>query len=110
VVEMKEENLSKITGMLLAGGKMLGIHCATCMGPLFEYQGKVVCPVCGEKTRPEKTKSNAKPLKKVREALHTKLDSLSEQLAKETDQTKTQEILENIKSTREALKKLEESD
>ncbi len=107
---MEEEDLSKIAGMLLAGGKMLGIHCATCKAPLFEYRGKVVCPVCGEKTRPEKTESDAKPLKKIREALHAKLDSLSEQLAKETDQGKTQEILKNIKSTLEALKKLEEGD
>lgn len=94
--------------MLLAGGKMLGMHCTTCMGPLFEYQGKIVCAVCGEKTKPAKTETEVTQLKKVKEALHAKLDSLAEQLAKETDQTKTPELLENIKSTLEVLKKLDE--
>lgn len=105
---MEEEKLSKITGMLLAGGKMLGMHCASCMGPLFEYQGKIVCAVCGEKTKPAKAETKVPSLRKVEEALHAKLDSLAEQLAKETDQTKTLELLESIKSTLEALKKLEE--
>ncbi len=105
---MGEEKLSKMTEMLLAGGKMLGVHCATCMGPLFEYQGKIVCAVCGEKAKPAKAEVKAAPLKKVEETLHAKINSLAEQLAKETDQAKTLELLESIKSTLEALEKLKE--
>ena len=100
-----EEKIPKITEMLLAGGKMLGVHCGACMSPLFEYQGKIVCPVCGSKAKPAK-EAKAAPLKKVEEVLHAKLSSLAEQLAKETDHTKTLELLNSIKSTLEALEKL----
>ncbi|MEW6222543.1 MAG: Sjogren's syndrome/scleroderma autoantigen 1 family protein [Candidatus Hadarchaeota archaeon] len=105
---MEEERLSKITEMLLSGGKMLGVHCGKCMSPLFEFKGQVLCPICGAETKPQAPKAGAEtsPLKKVEAALNAKLDTLSEQLAKETDHTKTAAILESIKSTLEALEKL----
>ncbi|MDI6883853.1 MAG: Sjogren's syndrome/scleroderma autoantigen 1 family protein [Hadesarchaea archaeon] len=105
---MQEEKISKITEMLLAGGKMLGVHCGSCMSPLFQYQGKVVCPVCGDKAKPAKEEAKAAPLRRVEEVLYAKLNSLAEQLAKETDHTKTLELLNSIKSTLEALEKLKE--
>lgn len=105
---MQDEKIPKITEMLLAGGKMLGVHCGKCMSPLFQYQEKVVCPVCGEKTKPIKKEAEPGALKKVEEVLHAKLNSLAEQLAKETDQAKTLELLDSIKSTLEALEKLKE--
>ncbi len=92
----------------MAGGKMLGVHCGKCMSPLFQYHGKVMCPVCGERAEPTKKKPELGSLKKVEEVLHAKLDSLAEQLAKETDQAKTLELLNSIKSILEALEKLKE--
>jgi UPF0148 protein len=101
-----EEKLKKMTEMLLAGGKMLGVHCGKCLGPLFEFQGKVVCPVCGGQTRPAGPEAGAPPLKRVEEVLHAKINSLAEQLAGETDHARTLELLERIKSALEALEKL----
>lgn len=105
---MEEEKLAKITEMLLAGGKMLGVHCGKCMSPLFEFQGKIVCPVCRGDAKPAKPEAKAPPLKKVEEVLHAKINSLAEQLAGETDHAKTLELLEKIKSALEALEKLRE--
>jgi len=100
---VEEKKVAKMVDVLLAGGKMLPVHCAKCGGPLFEREGKVECAVCGEKAKPE---AKAEPLRRVEEVLHAKLNSLAEQLAKETDYTKTLELLNNIKSTLEALEKL----
>lgn len=105
---MKEEDIPKVVEMLMAGGKMLAVHCGSCMSPLFEYQGKVVCPVCGGQAK--KTKAEAKPssLDKIRETLQAKIDALADQLAKETDHAKTLELLDRIKSVLEVLERLKE--
>ena len=106
---MKDENIPKIAEMLLAGGKMLAVHCGTCMSPLFEYQGKVVCSVCGDRTKPAaKAEVKSSPLGKVEEILLAKVNSIAEQLANETDHAKTLELLDRIKSALEALEKVKE--
>ncbi len=107
---MEDEKIAKITEMLLGGGKMLSVHCGACKGPLFEFRGEVVCPVCGERTEAEKVeaKPKAAPAEKVESILRTKLNSFAEQLEKETDHTKTLELLDRIKSVLEVLEKLKE--
>ncbi|MFH1821727.1 MAG: Sjogren's syndrome/scleroderma autoantigen 1 family protein [Methanobacteriota archaeon] len=106
---MKDEKIPKIAELLLAGGKMLAVHCGTCMSPLFEYHGKVVCPVCGERTKPAaKVETKPSPLEKVEEVLQAKINYLAEQLANETDHAKTLELLDRIKSALEALEKVKE--
>jgi len=105
---VEEEKLRKTADMLLAGGKMLGVHCGKCLSPLFEFQGKIVCPVRGSETTPAKPEAKAPSLKKVEEVLHEKINALAEQLAGETDHAKTLELLERIKSALEALEKLRE--
>ncbi|TES98677.1 MAG: hypothetical protein E3J80_02720 [Hadesarchaea archaeon] len=107
---MQDEKIAKITEMLLGGGKMLSVHCGACKGPLFELGGKVVCPVCGEKAEVAKAevKPKAAPAEKVESVLLTKLNSLAEELAKETDHDKTLELLDRVKSILEVLEKLRE--
>lgn len=107
---MEDAKLGKMTKMLLGGGKMLSVHCGTCKGPLFEFEGKVVCPVCGEKAKiaKAKVKPKAAPTEKVESVLRTKLNSLAEELAKETDHAKTLELLDRVKSILEVLEKLKE--
>ncbi len=106
---MQDERIAKMTEMLLGGGKMLSMHCGTCKGPLFEFKGKVVCPVCGGRT--EAAKAEAKPkaalTEKVGDVLRTKLNALAAQLEKETDHAKTLELLDRIKPILEVLEKLE---
>lgn len=103
---MEEEKIKKTAEMLLAGGKMLSVHCGKCLSPLFEFQGKIMCPVCGGETKPAKPEAKVAPLKRLEEVLHEKLNALAEELAKETDHAKTLELLERIKSTLDALEKL----
>jgi UPF0148 protein len=106
--EEEDEKISKMAGMLLAGGKMLSIHCSTCKGPLFEFKGKVICPVCGEKTATAEVKAKPEeaPLSKVEGVLRAKLNTLTERLEKETNHEKTLELLDRIKSILDAIEKL----
>ncbi len=107
---MQDERIAKMTEMLLGGGKMLSVHCGTCKGALFEFKGKVVCPVCGEKTEAPKAEAKPKavPIEKVEDILRAKLNTLATQLEKETDHVKTLELLDRIKSILEVLEKLKE--
>ncbi|MGC8816260.1 MAG: Sjogren's syndrome/scleroderma autoantigen 1 family protein [Candidatus Hadarchaeum sp.] len=105
---MKEEDIPKVVEMLMAGGKMLAVHCGSCMSPLFEYQGRVVCPVCGGRAKKSVAETKDQALDKVRATLQAKIDALAEQLAKETDHAKTLELLDRIKSALEALERLKE--
>ena len=107
---MKDEDIPKIAEMLLSGGRMLAVHCGTCLSPLFERNGKVVCPICGDRgtpsAKPGVKGTTMSPLAKVEEVLQTKINSLADQLSKETDHAKTLELLERIKSALEALEKV----
>ena len=104
---MQEKHVTKITDMLLSGGKMLSIHCGECKSPLFEYQGKVMCPVCGEREAEVPPKPAAKPAAIGAErVLREKLDWVTGQLQKETDHRKISELLELMKSILEALERV----
>ena len=97
--------MAKTAEMLLAGGKMLSLHCATCHSPMFEYEGKVQCPVCGEKA--EVTKARVKSEGAIEPILRKKLDQLAAELKGETDRHSAAEILELMKLILEVLEKLE---
>jgi uncharacterized Zn finger protein (UPF0148 family) len=104
---MEEERIKKITETLLAGGKMLGIHCEECKSPLFGLRGKVICPICGEfgvgKAEEAKPPSGVEMLEKT---LHSKLSELAKQLEQEKEPSKTIELLGSIKATLETLERL----
>jgi uncharacterized Zn finger protein (UPF0148 family) len=104
---VQDDKIAKMAEALLSGGKMLSLHCAKCMGPLFEIDGKVTCAVCGEKVVETKAEA-AKPVaaKDVRDILTEKLQELTAQLRVETDSRKFSEILVLMKSILEALEKL----
>lgn len=97
--------MAKTAEMLLAGGKMLSLHCATCRSPMFEYEGKVLCPVCGEKAGV--TKARVKSEGAIEPILRKKLDQLAAELKGETDRHSATEILELMKLILEVLEKLE---
>jgi len=109
---MEEEQIKKITETLLAGGKMLGVHCGKCKSPLFELEGKVVCPICGEFGEEEKRGESKAPkdVEKLENVLYSKLNELSEQLEKEKDPSKTIELLNSIRVTLETLQKVKRGD
>jgi UPF0148 protein len=89
-----EEKIRKIAETLMAGAKMLSIHCATCFSPLFEQDGRIFCPLCGDKQT-----SN------IEKVLKQKLQNLLSQLEKETDHEKVMKLLQEIKAIQELLRK-----
>ena len=105
---MEEEQLKKITETLLAGGKMLGVHCGKCKSPLFELKGRVVCPICGEfsEKKVEEKIDVLKDVEKLERTLYSKLNDLTGQLEKEKDPSKTVELLGSIRATLETLERL----
>jgi len=100
----EEEQVTKIARFLLAGGKMLGIHCGKCRSPLFEREGRIVCPVCGELEA--EGEARARGSERVREILERKLTELAESLEVESDREKIVEILEKMKGLLEALERI----
>lgn len=50
-MSIRRTDLNRMAEKLLAGYKMLGIHCPDCKAPLFQHPKtkRVVCPVCGAK-------------------------------------------------------------
>jgi UPF0148 protein len=103
---MREKDVAKMAEMLLAGGKMLSLHCAACKSPLFEYEGKVICPVCGEKAKAAKPEAKPEERPGLERILREKLDQLAARLEKETDLRATSELLELMKSILEVLGRL----
>jgi uncharacterized Zn finger protein (UPF0148 family) len=102
---MSEKNVAKTAEMLLAGGKMLSLHCASCRSPLFEFEGRVCCPVCGEKAGAAKARLESEGA--IEPILLKKLDQLATELKGETDRHSAAEILELMKLILDVLEKLE---
>jgi UPF0148 protein len=101
--DTKEEQVSKIAKFLLAGGKMLGIHCGKCGSPLFERERKIVCPVCGELPGGG---VRARGSERVREVLERKLAELAEELERESDRERIVEILDKMRGLLEELERI----
>ncbi len=102
--DIKEEQVSKIARFLLAGGKMLGVHCGKCGSPLFEREGKIVCPICGELEVGGEVRTRGS--ERVMEVLERKLAELAEELERESDREKIVEILEKMKGLLETLERI----
>lgn len=100
--EVSEKELSKAVEALFSGARMLSIHCGECRGPLFEKDGKVFCPSCGEKEK-------KKPESDLKETLKKKLEELKSRLETEKDHDQMMKILKEIEALVEVLKKLEGS-
>jgi len=104
---MEDKKVAKMAEALLAGGKMLPLHCGKCGGPLFEREGKIECAVCGEKVAAAPT-PEAKPVAggEIERILVEKLGHFASELRKETDPRKISELLALMKTTLEVYEKL----
>jgi len=103
---VEDKKVAKMAEALLAGGKMLPLHCGKCGGPLFEREGKIECAVCGEKVAT--VKPSAKPATggEIEQILVEKLQRFASELRDETDPHKISELLSLMKSTIEVYEKL----
>jgi UPF0148 protein len=97
-----EEKIDRAVEALFSGARMLSLHCAECRGPLFEKEGRVFCPVCGEKGGGEKA-----PEAGLGETLRKKLGELRARLEKEENHEEMMKILKEIDALVEVLRKLE---
>lgn len=52
-MEKKEDKIKAMAELLLSRATMLQYHCRECGSPLFEKDGKVLCPSCGELKKKE---------------------------------------------------------
>ena len=121
---MRDDNINKISEMLLRGGKMLSRHCPTCNSPLFKFGEEIICPVCGtsfveiDEKGERKTKipatSQIKDLKsrgrspdenEIKRELRKKIGEILEDLKRERDLTKIKMGLECIDKALEILNK-----
>ena len=94
--------------MLLKGATMVSDPCPYCSGVRVMKDGFALCTNCGKK--PEKrdqveNTSNEKNSSLVN-ILDKKIKALSEELEKETDHEKQQEILKTINSALSTLEKI----
>ena len=105
---MPEEKVEKMAKLLLAGGKMLSIHCNLCKSPLFEFEGKVVCPVCGEKPKAQEAPKPPSATAELEAVLEEKLGELASKLKAATDQKAIAETVELLGSILDVLKRLRE--
>lgn len=100
---MPKESIDRAVEALFSGARMLPIHCAECKGPLFEKEGRVFCPTCGEK----KERRKEAPEAGLEETLRKKLGELRARLEKEEDHEEMMKILKEIDTLVEVLRKLE---
>ena len=119
---MRDENIDKISEMLLRGGKMLSRHCPTCNSPLFKFGEEIICPVCGTSfaevdakgERETKIPAASQDLKsrerspdenEIKRELRKKIGEILEDLKRERDLTKIKMGLECIDKALEILNK-----
>ena len=94
--------------MLLKGATLVSEPCPYCTGVRVMKDGYALCTNCGkkpEKREPAEVTSMEKKLS-LSEILDKKIKTLSEELEKEIDHKKQQEILKTINSTLETLEKI----
>ncbi len=110
----KEETIKKMAELLLSRATMLAYHCPRCSAPLFEKEGKVLCPNCGEvkvvregeeevEEAAPQVEGKAEP-KEGDEILLEKREELLQRLRDEEDLRVVLDILEAIRRIDEILR------
>ena len=94
--------------MLLKGATMVSAPCPYCSGVRVMKDGFALCTNCGKKPEKREEAKSASVEKKsgLTEILEKKIKVLSEELEKETNHEKQQEILETINSALATLEKI----
>lgn len=98
----RDKALNKMTELLLSKARMLQYHCAKCKSPLFEKDGKVICPVCGEMQIGKEGKKQ-KAQTKTAQVLLKKRDELLLKIEKEKNPKKLTELLKALEQINKSL-------
>jgi len=111
---VSSELTKKAVEMLLKGGTLVSDPCPYCKGVRIIKNGNAFCVNCGREGREEKPESEEKPAKEKKEnsttdKLEEKLKELADELQREKNYEKQQQILRSINeiiAIKEKLKKL----
>ena len=105
---MSKDITKKAVYMLLSGATLLSEPCPYCKGVRVMKNGDALCISCGKSPDKEIEKQSQKvkdesPVKKLEEKLH----SMTNELSKEKDPEKQQNILKSINLLIDTISKLE---
>ena len=106
---MSEEVRKKAIEILLSGATLLSEPCPYCKGVRVMKDGDALCVSCGKSPDKELEKKNEKPqdespVKKLEE----KLQIMTDEMSKEKDPDKQQNILKSINLLIDTISKLKE--
>ena len=105
----RDKALKDMAELLLSKARMLPYHCGKCKSPLFEKDGKTICPVCGElklkkKEEKEKVKTRAPSTdSKTAKILKKKRDEILTQIENEKNPKKLIGLLEALEKINRSL-------
>ena len=96
----EDEKITKISDMLIKGGKMLSTHCSSCGSPLFKINNETVCPVCETRFIDEKYIKEDKERKKEnlydRSIIKDNEKKISKTVLSKDDGTFNEDLRKNI--------------
>jgi UPF0148 protein len=124
---MEDKKISEMAELLCKGAKMLSYYCPDCKVPLFQENARIFCPSCGrnvivdEETQEVKAEvekgegkiqivesaqpQNASHLKPT-ETIKRAIERLSQELERENDAEKINELIDTMYKAVEVIEKL----
>ncbi len=114
IISLSKDLTQKAVKMLLAGATLLSEPCPYCKGVRVMKDGHALCVNCGKEPEiKNEVKSKIENGQKLDESplqiFEQKLQSLSQDLSREKDHKKQQEILKSINSLIETIQRLKNS-
>ena len=95
---MSKDLTQKAVNMLLNGATLISEPCPYCKGVRVMKDGHALCINCGKEPEQKPTKTKTKVKKSTIGTLEKKLEKLSNDLEKEEDPVKQQELIKSIDS------------
>ena len=95
---MSKDLTQKAVNMLLNGATLISEPCPYCKGVRVMKDGHALCINCGKEPEQKPTKTKTKVKKSTIGTLEKKLEKMSNNLEKEEDPVKQQELIKSIDS------------
>ena len=108
---MSKDLIQKAAKMVINGATIMSAPCPYCKGVRIIKDGNALCINCGKKPDQEQIKKQTRGKKSagVLNTLERKLEKLSQQLEKEDNPTKQQELIKSIDDLIAIIAKLKEN-
>ena len=108
---MSKDLIQKAAKMVINGATILGEPCPYCKGVRIIKDGNALCINCGKEPEQKQIKKQTRGKKSagVLNTLERKLEKLSQQLEKEDNPTRQQELIKSIDDLIAIIAKLKEN-